>query len=173
MIFQRNYIKTWLKSLLALVLVAFLVLGNASDAAAARTGGRIGGGSFRAPSRSYSAPRSGSYGRGYSSGYGRGGFGFPFLIPFFGFGGGGLFSILLFLALAGYLVRSLQHAGGSLNPASGASPTAAVAVAKVQVGLLANARELQPELNRLALAADTKSAEGRADVLQEAALALL
>ncbi|MDJ0590211.1 MAG: DUF1517 domain-containing protein, partial [Pleurocapsa sp. MO_226.B13] len=37
----------------------------------------------------------------------------------------------------------------------------------------ANARELQPELNRLALTADTSSASGRAMVVQEATLALL
>ncbi|MDP4880834.1 MAG: hypothetical protein NWR11_01630, partial [Cyanobium sp. MAG_137] len=57
----------------------------------AASGGRIGGGSFRsAPSmpRSYGG---GGYNSGYRGGYGGGGIGFPFLIPMFGFGGGGLF----------------------------------------------------------------------------------
>ena len=171
MTFKRKF---WLKPIVALVLVGVLVLGNAGDAMAARTGGRIGGGSFRAPSRSYSTPRGGGYGGGYRSpgyGYGGGGFGFPFLLPFIGFGGGGLFSILIFFALANFLVRAFRNAG--VGEEGGYGGSSKVAVAQVQVGLLANARELQPELNRLALTADTSSASGRATVLQEATLALL
>jgi uncharacterized membrane protein len=49
-------IKPLLKSLFAIGLVLTLVLGNADGALAARSGGRIGGGSFRAPARSYSSP---------------------------------------------------------------------------------------------------------------------
>ena len=173
-ILKRN----WLKSIVALALVCVLVLGNAGDAMAARTGGRIGGGSFRAPSRSYSTPRGGSYGGGYRTpgygyGYGGGGFGFPFLLPFIGFGGGGLFSVLIFFALANFLVRAFRSAGVSDDGYEGYGSTSKVSVAQVQVGLLANARELQPELNRLALTADTSSASGRATVVQEASLALL
>ena len=174
-IFKRKY---WIKPILALALVCVLVFGSAGDAMAARTGGRIGGGSFRAPSRSYSTPRGGgyggSYGGGYRSpgyGYGGGGFGFPFLLPFVGYGGGGLFSILLFFAIASFIVRSFQSAGVGNDDGYGSSSQ--VSVAEVQVGLLANARELQPELNRLALTADTTTASGRATVLQEATLALL
>ena len=160
MIFKRKF---WLKSILALGLICVLVFGNASEAMAARTGGRIGGGSFRTPSRSYSTPRGGSYG---------GGFGFPFLLPFVGFGGfGGLFSILIFLAIANFLVRSFRNVG--VGEEMGYSSSSKVAVAQVQVGLLANARELQPELNRIALTADTSSASGRTTVVQEATLALL
>jgi uncharacterized membrane protein len=43
----------------------------------------------------------------------------------------------------------------------------------LQVGLLASARGLQNELNYIAETADTNSPEGRAEVLQEASLALL
>lgn len=172
-IFKLNF---WLKSIVALGLVCVLVLGNASTAMAARSGGRIGGGSFRAPSRSYSAPRSsGGYrGGGYPSrgyGYGGGGMGFPFLLPFIGYGGGGLFSVLIFIAIAGFLVRSFRSAG--LGDSGDSYGISRVSVSQVQVGLLANARELQPELNRLALTADTSSASGRATVVQEATLALL
>ena len=173
-IFKRKF---WMKSILALGLVAVLVLGNASTAMAARTGGRIGGGSFRAPSRSYSTPRSAPRGGGYVSpgygyGYGGGGFGFPFLLPFVGFGGGGLFSIIIFIAIANFLIRSFRSAGVGEESVYGAA-SSKVSVAEVQVGLLANARELQPELNRLALTADTSTATGRATVVQEATLALL
>ena len=173
MIFKRKF---WLKSIVALGLVCVLVLGNASSAMAARTGGRIGGGSFRAPSRSYSTPRGGGYSGGYRSpgyGYGGGGFGFPFLLPFFGYGGGGLFSILIFFALANFLVRAFRNAGAGEDGGYDGYGSSQVSVAQVQVGLLANARELQPELNRLALTADTSSASGRATVVQEATLALL
>ncbi len=175
MIFNKKF---WMKSILALGLVCVLVLGNASTAMAARSGGRIGGGSFRAPSRSYSTPRSAPRGGGYvSPGYGYGGgfgggFGFPFLLPFVGFGGGGLFSIIIFIAIANFLVRSFRSAGVGESSVYGAA-SSKVSVAEVQVGLLANARELQPELNRLALTADTSSAVGRATVVQEATLALL
>ena len=162
--------KALLKPIIVMGLILILVLGNAHNALAARSGGRIGGGSFRAPSRTYTAPRGGGYGGGY--GYG-GGFGFPFLIPFFGFGGGfgGLFTILIFIAIANFLMRSMRSIAGDEEVSGYDNPQ--VSVAKVQVGLLANARYLQDELNDLAKTADTATASGRALVLQEATLALL
>ena len=167
-------IKPLLKSLVVFGLILTLVLGNASYALAARSGGRIGGGSFRAPSRTYSAP-SGGYRSPVGGGYYApgGGFGFPFLLPFFGFGGGfgGLFTILIFIAIANFLVQSIRSASDGGDGSSYSNPK--VSVASVQVGLLANARELQTELNELARTADTASAAGRAQVLQESTLALL
>ena len=80
-------------------MIVGLCLFQAQPADAAR-GGRMGGGSFRAPS----IPRSGgSYGGGSyrGGGYRGGGLGFPFLIPIFGFGGGGLFGLLILMAVAG------------------------------------------------------------------------
>ena len=170
MIFRKKF---WFKSIFALGLVCVLVFGNAHEALAARTGGRIGGGSFRAPTRTYSPP-SGGYrsSPGYGYGYGGGGFGFPFLLPFFGFGGfGGIFSILIFIAIANFLVRSFRNAG--VGDDMGYSNNSKVSVAQVQVGLLSSARELQTELNKLALTADTGSASGRTAVVQESTLALL
>lgn len=170
-------IKPLLKSLLAIGLVLTLALGNADGALAARSGGRMGGGSFRAPARSYSSP-SRTYapsGGGYYGGGGfGGGFGFPFLLPFFGFGGGfgGLFSILIFISIANFLVQSFRRAGGETNELGYSAPTT-VSVARLQVGLLAEARGLQSELDSLALKADTDTATGRAQVLQESTLALL
>jgi uncharacterized membrane protein len=171
MIFTRKF---WFKSILTLGLLGVLVFGNAHDALAARTGGRIGGGSFRAPSRTYSPPSGGyrsapGYGYGYGGG---GGFGFPFLLPFFGFGGfGGIFSILIFIAIVNFLVKSFSNAGVGGDTSYGSSPR--VSVAQVQVGLLSSARELQSDLNKLALTADTASVEGRVAVVQESTLALL
>ena len=81
-------------------------------------GGRMGGGSFRAPSM----PRSGGggyRGGGYGGGYrGGGGFGFPFIIPIFGFGGGGLFGLLILMAVAGVLVNAFRGGGGALPSAA-------------------------------------------------------
>lgn len=171
-------ITPFLKPLLILVLVITLVFGDVGSALAARTGGRIGGGSFRSPSRTYSSPRGGAYGgggygyRGGGYGYGGGGFGFPFLLPFLGFGGvGSLFSILIVIALANFLIRSFSNIGGG-QIGDGYDNTK-VSVAKVQVALLASGRYLQKELDELAQTADTNTASGRAMVLQEASLALL
>ena len=165
----QSILQPFLKSLLLLGLVCILVFSQADFAQAARTGGRIGGGSFRAPSRTYAPSPTRSPGGGY---YGGGGFGFPFLIPFFGFGGGfgGLFSILIFIAIANFLVNSFRSvAGGSDTEVN----TSTVSVARVQVGLLAEGRGLQTDLDRMAQTADTASAAGRAQVLQEATLAIL
>lgn len=172
-------IKPLLKPLLIVCLALTLAFSHADGALAARSGGRIGGGSFRVPSsrpytpspRSYTpAPR--GYGGGYGYGYPGGGFGFPFLIPIFGFGGGGLFSLLVFLAIAGFLVRTFQSfRAGDDTEYSVSSPN--VSVARLQVGLLAQARGLQTDLDRIAQHADTNSSEGLAQVLQETTLALL
>lgn len=171
--------KPLLKSLLVFGLVFTLVMGNASGALAARSGGRIGGGSFRAPSRSYSPPSSsyrapaGGYGYGYG-GYG-GGFGFPFLLPFFGFGGGfgSIFTVLIFLAIGNFLLQSFRNMGEAGDNNSVLGSNSKVSVGRVQVGLLEGARGLQKELDELARAADTGSATGRSQVLQESSLALL
>jgi uncharacterized membrane protein len=86
-------IKPLLKPLFVLGLIFTLALGHADGALAARSAGRIGGGSFRAPSRTYAPPSrtyapGGGYGYpGGGYGYPGGGFGFPFVFPFFGIGG--------------------------------------------------------------------------------------
>lgn len=172
-------VKRFLYGMFACVLSLALILAPADNAWAARSGGRMGGGSFRsAPSRSYSpAPstRTAPVGGGYGFG---GGFGFPFLLPFFGFGGfSGIFGLFIMLAIAGFLVRTFQNVmagGASADDSLGYStPTSKLSVAKVQVGLLAQARELQQDLNKLATTADTGTPAGRAKVLQESTLALL
>ena len=147
----------------------------------AARGGRMGGGSFRAPSMPRTMPRSsGGYRGGYGGGYGgygrRGGFGFPFIIPIFGFGGGGLFGLLILMAIAGVLVNALRGAG-SAPGIGGAVATPAVPskvnMIQLQVGLLAGAKALQDDLRTLAKSADTSSSTGLQRVLQESTLALL
>jgi len=133
--------------------------------------------------RSYSG---GGYRGGYGGGYGGGGIGFPFLIPIFGFGGGGLFGFLILMAVVGVLANALRGGGGG-GAGSGALPVGRrggdlaydppsdgpVTIAQIQVGLLASARDLQSDLRRLAAAADTSSSNGLQQVLQETTLALL
>lgn len=177
--FQRlnwQWVKPLLKPAMALGLALVLVFGHADGAWAAKAGGRIGGGSFRAPApRMAPAPstRTAPVGGGYYPG---GGFGFPFLFPLFGFGGGfgGLFTLLMVLAIANFVINSFRRAGeGEDGIPIAPSSNPPVSVAKLQVGLLANARSLQDDLNRLALSADTGSSAGLAKLLQETTLSLL
>ena len=162
-------IKGILKSFFVIGLVLTLVFSQADAAMAARSGGRMGGGSFRMPSRTYTSPTR-SPGGGYYRG---GGFGFPFLIPFFGFGGfGSLFTILIFIAIANFLVSSFRRATAG-DEFENYSDNPTVSVARVQVGLLAEARSLQTDLDRIAENADTGSAAGRVQLLQETTLSLL
>jgi uncharacterized membrane protein len=172
----QQAIKPLLKSVFVLFLVFALAFSHADGALAARSGGRIGGGSFRAPSsRTYSPPRSyAPPSGGYYAPYPGGGFGFPFLIPFWGIGGGfgTLLSIFVFIAIANFFVRTFRGiATGGDGTEIGSNPN--VSVTRLQVGLLASARNLQNELNQIAETADTNTPEGRAEVLQEASLALL
>ena len=172
----QSAIKPLLKPVLAIFLVFTLVFSQAPSALAARSGGRIGGGSFRMPSsRPYSSPRTYAPPGGGYRGYPGGGFGFPFLFPFIGIGGGfgGLFGILIFFALANFAVNTFRRVASGGGEEVGYSSNPQISVTRLQVGLLAQARELQTELNKLAETADTNSSVGRAQVLQEASLALL
>jgi uncharacterized membrane protein len=162
------------------VLVAGLVIASPPPAQAA-SGGRIGGGSFRsAPSMPRSYGGGGGYGGGFSGGgYRGGGIGFPFIVPIFGFGGGGLFGFLILMAVAGVVVNALRGGGGPALGGSGSElaynprPDGPVSIAQIQVGLLASARDLQDDLRRLAGSSDTSSSTGLQRVLQETSLSLL
>ena len=178
---QAGQIRRWLSGLLVPVLVIGLIVLNPPPSEAAR-GGRIGGGSFRAPSM----PRSGGYSRsygggGYGRGYGRGGgMGFPFIIPIFGFGGGGLFGFLVLAAIVGVIVNAVRNGGGGGSPAIGGGyraprelSTGPVSLLQMQIGLLASAKSLQTDLRQLAASADTSTSSGLQRVLQETTLALL
>ncbi len=178
----QKFLKKFTKRALVLTLVTGLLFSQASPAFAARSGGRAGG--FRAPSPTRTMPRSrgGSYGGGYSGGYRGGyrggmGYGGGFMLPFMMFGGGGgLFSLLIFFAIASFLVNTFRNLAASddgTTPGLSSTANPNVTVAKVQIGLLASARELQTDLNRVARTSDTTTNEGLAGLLQESVLALL
>jgi uncharacterized membrane protein len=168
-------IKPLLKTLAVFTMIFSLVFSQV-DGAIAANGGRMGGGSFRrsAPSRSYSAPRGGGYSTGYpGGGYGGGGGFFFFPSPWLFLGGGSGGSLLMLLVLAGvgsYLFQTFRQAADGESVGS-ENPT--VSVAKIQVGLLADARNLQSELTAIALKANTGNSAGLAKLLQETTLSIL
>jgi uncharacterized membrane protein len=166
---------TVLSAALALVLLA-------PQPADAASGGRIGGGSFRSAPMPRSYSGGGYGGGGYQRGFG-GGIGFPFIVPFF-FGGGGLFGFLVLMAVVGLVLNAFRGGGagggGQALPAGmrggdldGYRPDGPVAIAQLQVGLLASARDLQRDLRSLAASSDTSSSTGLQRVLQDSTLALL
>ncbi len=174
---MKANIKVWTRSLLtisiAVALVAIAIFGNPHEAFARRSGGRIGGSSFRsapsrsAPSYSSSQPR---YNGGGNTFYGGGGGGFFFLPMFFGGGGGGLFPILLLVIVAGAIMQAFRGKGDG-EGITGLDNQ--VSVVKIQVGLLSSARSLQQELTHLALESDTSSVDGLATVTRETAISLM
>ncbi len=164
----------WLRSLIAFSLVAIIIFSNPTQALAKRGGGRIGGSSFRSPSRSMTrslpssrtAP-SRSYGYGGSS---------LFFLPFFiGGGGGSLVGLLAVMAIAGVVLQAVRNSGldNFLGDKLGGNNTNNVTVSKIQIGLLSSARQLQQDLNRLAMEADTNTSEGLTLLLRETTVSLL
>ncbi|MCS6782989.1 MAG: DUF1517 domain-containing protein [Gloeomargarita sp. SKYBB_i_bin120] len=166
--------RKWINVILAVVLAALLTVGYVSPAWAAKTGGRISGGSFRMPTSTYRLPsRSVNPSYGYNRGYYGGGIGFPVFspFPFFFVGGGGLLSVVLLLGVAGLIAQTVQRFQEQRQEEALLNPT--VTVAQVQLALLAQARSLQQELNRLAQTARPDTPQGRVQLIQELTLALL
>ncbi len=171
--------KHWLSMLLLPLLIIGIIFASPIQSQAA-SGGRMGGGSFRSPSM----PRTGGFrdSGGFRGGYGGyrnygGGMGFPFILPFFGFGGGGLFGFLVLMSIAGVLVNALRgnNYSSSINTTSdlGIRNDRPVKMIQLQVGLLASAKQLQEDLRKIANTADTNSKAGLQKILQETTLALL
>jgi uncharacterized membrane protein len=179
-------------SLTLLPVLAAGLLGFATpQPAQAASGGRIGGGSFRSSpsmgggggyrggggySGGYRGGYGGGYRGGYGGGYGGGGIGFPFIIPFLGFGGGGLLGFLVMMAILGAVINGIRGAMGGSSDGSGPvleQSDGPVTIAQLQLGLLASARDLQADLRRYARTADTSTSAGLQQVLQDASLALL
>lgn len=149
-------------------------------AEAKRGGGRSGGGSFRSspsrssPSRSRSFSNSDSSDGRYSTGrsvyVGGGGYYYspmPVITLIIILG---IFAITIMWA-----IRTSTNSTNSTNNVIGNSEVDnnIVTVSKIQVGLLAQARAIQTQLSEYSLNTDTQTPEGLAQLLQEAALALL
>lgn len=172
-------VRRGLSALLVPVLLFGLLLSQPAPSHAA-SGGRIGGGSFRAPSMPRSGGYSRSYGGGYGGGYSRGGgIGFPFILPFVGFGSmGGLLGLFALMAFVGVIANAFRGNGGGGASVGGyerpeAINSGPVTLVQLQIGLLASAKALQQDLRQLAATADTSSSSGLQRVLQETTLALL
>ena len=161
------------------IIVSFLLF-NPNQVLAA-SGGRIGGGSFQTPT----SPRSqnfGGYGgnnfRGYRGGYSGSGIGFPFLLPIFGFGGGGIFGFLILMSILGVVVNSFKNSSNFSNSLNNSTVSQSenpskVSLIQFQIGLLASAKEIQVKLRDLASSSDTSTSSGLQRVLQDTTLALL
>lgn len=165
------------------------MLAEPNKAEAARSGGRMGGmrssfSSSYAMSRSDGLRSSMQSMRGGPRGMRQLGGGVQtnafFFSPFgFGFGygypmGGGMMSLLFWGVFAAILIQVIRGSMGDGGDEDGYLASGSkLSVAKVQVGLLSNARELQRDLERIASRADTSSPKGLHYVLQETVLALM
>ncbi len=149
--------------------------------ATAASGGRIGGGNFQAPKMQRNLNYGGSGGnnfREYGSGYRGGGIGFPFLLPIFGFGGGGVFGFLILMSIIGVIVNSFRNSSTFTSSSSETITTQSANSTKVsliqfQIGLLASAKEIQEKLRELASDSITSTSSGLQKVLQDTTLSLL
>ena len=174
---------------LALALAFTCALSAPEAALAARSGGRMGGGSFRASSSSFRSASSGSSFRSLnapsvsagavptrtSSFFIGPGFGYGFgMGPGLYYGGGGFFNILMlamFFVFVSNMLQNLQNGAGFGDGLVAGGDS--ISVVKIQVGLLGTARSLQRDLERIADRADTSTPEGLHYVLEETVLALL
>jgi len=172
--------KRFFSFLVISAIISSLLFINPNPASAA-SGGRIGGGSFQAPSSSRSQ-NYGGYGgnnfRGYGSGYRGGGIGFPFLLPIFGFGGGGIFGFLILMSIVGVIVNSFKNSSSFSNSSNNSMVSQSANPSKVsliqfQIGLLASAKEIQANLRDLATSSNTSTSSGLQRVLQDTTLSLL
>ena len=162
--------------------IIFFFLISSPNLATAASGGRIGGGNFQAPSATPRAQNYGGYGannfRGYTGGYRGGGIGFPFLLPIFGFGGGGIFGFLILMSIVGVIVNSFKNSSIVSGPSEHtivprSATSTKVSLIQFQIGLLASAKEIQVKLRDLASTSNTSTKSGLQKVLQETTLSLL
>lgn len=159
------------------------------EAQAKRGGGRSGGGSFRSSrsrsssSRSSRASDSDYNGSSYSSRRDvyvvSGGTSYGYYSPM------PLITLVIILGIFAIAIKwairtsahstNANHAINSANSVIGKSEidNNIVTVSKIQVGLLATARAIQTQLSEYSLKTDTETPAGLAQLLQEAALALL
>ena len=171
--FLTKSTKRFFTSLLTYVILISLILIQPTSSYAAY-GGRIGGSNFNAPSRGNSFSQ--NYGE-YGGRYQGGGIGFPFLLPIFGFGGGGLFGFLILITISGIIAKTLRNGTNSEKSNLAIDDkkqfSDSVKIVQMQIGLLAGAKEIQEDLKELAKSSDTSSTKGLQKVLQDTTLTLL
>ncbi|MBD2107907.1 DUF1517 domain-containing protein [Nodosilinea sp. FACHB-13] len=146
---------------------------------------------------SYGGGYGGSYGGGYGGSYGGGSYGYrsapgPVIVPYptyapapvyVGTGGGGGGGFLIVIVVVGFILLPIAFnylQGGTSrfdSPATAGSQSELlnniVTVTRLQIVLLAGARDLQRDLDRIALNADLTTPTGLAAQLRETVLALL
>lgn len=149
------------KLMLATMFALWLLLDVAAPALAA--GGGVGGGGR------FGGGGGGGGGPVGFPGGGGGGFGLPMFFPFLGFGGGSIIPILFFLFLM-WLMRQGQNRGS--GGATYAQPSDANII-RLEVALLATARDVPPALHRLVASVNTSTERGLSELLQQATLLLL
>ncbi|HEY8694146.1 MAG TPA: DUF1517 domain-containing protein [Chloroflexota bacterium] len=177
---RRLFDPRLIRLLCVLGMVAVLVL-MAVEPALAKGGGVGGGSSFGGGSRGGSSGGGGGFGGGggyYGGGYGGfgGGFGLPWLfLPFIGFGGGGLFGIVLIVILFVWGRGLLSGIFGGRGGGGGgySARQSHVTVGQLDIALLGSASSVPSELHRLVAGSDTSNREGYAGLLQDAALLVL
>ncbi|WP_354635311.1 DUF1517 domain-containing protein [Planktothricoides raciborskii] len=113
-----------------------------------------------APNAATTATSSGSASQGFPWGW---------VLFFLVIGGGVAIAIALRSNLAWYLLAKKNSTQGTAKELE----NDVVTVTKLQIALLANARDLQSQLQDLSYNADLETPEGRVEFLQEAALSLL
>ncbi|PSC72416.1 hypothetical protein C2E20_4242 [Micractinium conductrix] len=164
------------------VLATAMALSTAGAAAAARSGGRMGGSSFgRSSFGGGMGGMSGAGGMGasaFSSGFGSRAGSFRSSYGAAPMGGGFGRAAPLAPSTGGVRVNSFflsPFGGGDTTYGGGYSEgyDEVLTVGKIQVGLLGSARELQQDLERIADRADTDSPAGLHYILQETVLALM
>jgi len=198
---QNHFARRWWKAPAAALAIAAIIFAMPLDAQAARSGGRMGGGSFRSASPSVSRSSiSGASGLGGGSSYRSPGMmasggsmmapqpgGMPMrsmIMPIpmgvgYGFGapmmfmggGGGIIRIAFVAVLALFFIDSIKNLFGGESGVQLGGDR--IAVIKIQIGLLGLARDLQLDLEKIADKADTSSPDGLHYVLEETVLALL
>tara|TARA_Y100001968_G_scaffold7003_1_gene6074 strand:+ start:39 stop:1007 length:969 start_codon:yes stop_codon:yes gene_type:complete len=173
---------------LAISLIICFSLFLTPNPVSAASGGRIGGGSFQTPTlqrtqnyRGYRGDSIKGYGSGYrnyGSSFRGGGIGFPFLLPIFGFGGGGIFGFLILMSIVGVIVNSFKNSSNFSNSSNDAIVSQSANPSKVsliqfQIGLLASAKEIQVNLRELASSSNTSTSSDLQRVLQDTTLSIL
>ncbi|GAB4823858.1 hypothetical protein N2152v2_010904 [Parachlorella kessleri] len=146
-------------------------------------GGSSYGSSYSGTSRSYGGYSGGGLRSAPSVGFGVGSSVMPsfFLSPFgYGYGypavGGFNFMSLIFWGVFAVVVQSMTRGSDSAAgyyDDEGNYVDGRVTVAKVQVGLMGSARQIQRDLERIASRANTSSPQGLHYILQETVLALM